>query len=61
MRLQLRHWHVSYHHENDGHTLLLFRNQKDDLNSLGHELGALSSQADDDKIKIGLIDMMNRL
>ena len=35
--------------------------QKDDINSLGHELGALSSQADDDKIKTGLIDMMNRL
>ena len=35
--------------------------QKDDINSLGHELGTLSSQADDDKIKTGLIDMMNRL
>ena len=35
--------------------------QKDDINSLGHELSALSSQADDDKIKTGLIDMMNRL
>jgi hypothetical protein len=35
--------------------------QKDDINSLGHELGALRSQADDDKIKTGLIDMMNRL
>ena len=35
--------------------------QKDDINSLGHELGALGSQADDDKIKTGLIDMMNRL
>ena len=35
--------------------------QKDDINSLGHELGVLSSQADDDKIKTGLIDMMNRL
>ena len=35
--------------------------QKDDINSLGHELGALSSQTDDDKIKTGLIDMMSRL
>ena len=35
--------------------------QKDDINSLGHELGTLDSQADDDKIKTGLIDMMNRL
>jgi hypothetical protein len=35
--------------------------QKDDINSLGHELGTLSSQADDDKIKTGLIDIMNRL
>jgi hypothetical protein len=35
--------------------------QKDDINSLGHDLGTLSSQADDDKIKTGLIDMMNRL
>ena len=35
--------------------------QKDDINSLGHELGTLSSQADDDKIKTGLIDMLNRL
>jgi hypothetical protein len=35
--------------------------QKDDINSLGHELGALSSQVDDNKMKTGLIDMMNRL
>ncbi len=31
--------------------------QKDDINNLGHELGTLSSQADDDKIKTGLIDI----
>jgi len=35
--------------------------QKVDINRLGHELGTLSSQADDAKIKTGLIDMMNRL
>ena len=35
--------------------------KRDDINSLGHELGALSSQADDDKIKTGLLDIMNRL
>jgi hypothetical protein len=35
--------------------------QKEDINSLGYELGTLSSQADDDKIKTDLIDMMNRL
>lgn len=35
--------------------------QKEDLDRLGHELGTLSSQTNDDKIKTGLIDMMNRL
>lgn len=35
--------------------------QKAEINSLGHELGALSWQADDDKIKSGLVDMMNSL
>ena len=35
--------------------------QKDDISSLGHELGVLSSQEDNDKMKSGLVDMMNRL
>ena len=35
--------------------------QKDDIDSLGHELCTLSSQEDGDKIKTGLIDMMNGL
>lgn len=35
--------------------------QKDDINSLEDKLGALNSQTDNEKIKTGLIDMMNRL
>jgi len=35
--------------------------QKDDIKKLGQELDFLSLQTDDAKIKLALIDMMNRL
>ena len=35
--------------------------QKDDIKKLSQQLGALSLQTDDAKIKLELIDMMNRL
>jgi hypothetical protein len=35
--------------------------QKDDIKKLSQQLGALSLQTDDAKVKHELIDMMNRL
>jgi hypothetical protein len=35
--------------------------QKDDIDRLGEELDFLSLQTDDTKIKLALVDMMNRM
>jgi hypothetical protein len=35
--------------------------QKDDIDRLGEELDFLSLQTDDAKIKLALVDMMNRM